>query len=139
MIALDELEEVRPQQRFGIRAFQWFWLNGPHGGYPHFTFLPDTGYVRSHVRRPVTALIAIGATLGVGATALAQGGDDRLSVDLQDGCLNRSRVAVVIDAARDGVISPLTVHANGRELLRPQRPDRRGADDRAPDVRSVGA
>jgi hypothetical protein len=69
------------------------------------------------VRRPVTALIAVGVSLGVGATALAQGGDDRLSVDLQDGCLNSSRVTVVIDPPDDGVVSPLSVSANGREVL----------------------
>lgn len=70
------------------------------------------------MRRPVTALLALGATLGVGATAIAQGGDDRLSIDLQDGCLTHSRVIVKITAPDDGVISPLTIHANGREVLR---------------------
>jgi len=66
--------------------------------------------------RPLTALIALGATLGVGATALAQGGDDRLSVDMQDGCLNHSRVIVRITAP-DAGISALTIRSNGREVL----------------------
>jgi hypothetical protein len=69
------------------------------------------------MRRPVTALIAIGATLGVGATALAQGGDDRLSIDMQDGCLNHSRVAFEIAAPSDEAIRALNVYANGREVL----------------------
>jgi len=69
------------------------------------------------VRRPVTALIALGATLGVGATALAQSGEDRLSVDLQDGCLNRSRVVVRVTPPSGDPISTLTVYANGRKHL----------------------
>ena len=59
----------------------------------------------------------MGATLAVGATAIAQGGDDRLSVDLQDGCLNHARVTVAIQAPSDGTLSPLRIHANGREVL----------------------
>lgn len=68
------------------------------------------------VRRPFTALIAIGATFGLGATAIAQGGGDALSVDMQDGCLNHSRVIVKITAPEDG-IGALTIRANGREVL----------------------
>jgi hypothetical protein len=68
------------------------------------------------MNRPLTALIALGATLGVGATALAQGGDDRLSVDMQDGCLNHSRVIVKVTAPEAG-ITALTIRANGREVL----------------------
>ena len=70
------------------------------------------------MRRPVTALIALGATLGVGATALAaQSGDDRLSIDMQDGCLNRSRVVLRVTPPSGDPISTLTVYANGREQL----------------------
>ena len=70
------------------------------------------------MRRPFTALIALGATLGLGATAIAQGGGDTVSIDFQDGCLNHSRVVVKI-AAPDGVaIDALTVRANGTEVLR---------------------
>jgi len=70
------------------------------------------------VRRPFTALIAIGATLGVGATAIAQGGNDPLSIDFQDGCLDHSRVVVKIAAPDDTTIDALSVRANGREVLR---------------------
>jgi len=69
------------------------------------------------VRRPVTALIALGATLGVGATALARSGEDRLSVDMQDGCLNRSRVVLRVTPPSGDPISTLTVYANGRKHL----------------------
>ena len=69
------------------------------------------------MRRPVTALIALGATLGVGATALAQSGEDRLSVDMQDGCLNRSRVVLRVTPPSGDPISTLTVYANGRKHL----------------------
>ena len=69
------------------------------------------------MRRPVTALLAFGATLAVGATALAQGGGDRLSIDLQDGCLHHSRVTFKIEPPSDDAISALSVYANGREVL----------------------
>ena len=62
-------------------------------------------------------MIALGATLGVGATALAQAGDDRLSIDMQDGCLNRSRVVLRVTPPSGDPISTLTVYANGREQL----------------------
>ena len=65
----------------------------------------------------MTALIALGATLGVGATALAQGGDERLSIDFQDGCLTGSRVSLAIAPPSGESISALTVYANGRETL----------------------
>lgn len=68
------------------------------------------------MRRPITALLVLGAMLAVGATAVAQGGDDRLSVDMQDGCLNHARVIVKIVAPEDGV-STLRIRANGREVL----------------------
>ena len=87
------------------------------GGYPHFTSLSDSRVRSITVRRPATALIALGATLGVGATALAQSGEDRLSIDLQDGCLNRSRVVLRITPPSGDPISTLTVYANGREQL----------------------
>jgi len=70
------------------------------------------------VRRPLTALIAIGAALGLGATAIAQGGDDPLSIDFQDGCLDHSRVVVKIAAPDGASIDALSVRANGREVLR---------------------
>ncbi len=69
------------------------------------------------MRRPVTALLATGALLGAGATALAQGGDERLSIDMQDGCLNHSRVTFEVAPPSDDAISALTVYANGREVL----------------------
>ena len=40
------------------------------------------------VRRPIALLLVLGSGLGVGATALAQGGgSDELSIDMQRGCL----------------------------------------------------
>ncbi len=68
------------------------------------------------MRRPITALLAAAATLGVGATALAQGGEDRLSVDLQDGCLSQARVALRITPG-DEALTALSLYANGREVL----------------------
>jgi hypothetical protein len=69
------------------------------------------------VRRSVTALLVLGASLGAGATALAQQDDDRLSIDMQDGCLNQARVTFEIAPPSDEAISALTVYANGREVL----------------------
>lgn len=71
------------------------------------------------MRRPFTVLLALGATLGAGATAtaLAQGGDERLSIDMQDGCLNHSRVTFEIVPPSDEAITALSVYANGREVL----------------------
>lgn len=66
----------------------------------------------------MTALLVLGATLGVGATALAQGGGDELSIDFQDGCLDHSRVVVKLSAPGDRMIEDLSVRANGREVLR---------------------
>lgn len=68
------------------------------------------------VRRPLTVLTALGATLVVGATAFAQGGETSLSVDMQDGCLDHSRVIVRITAP-DAGLSALTIRSNGREVL----------------------
>ncbi|MDA0184145.1 hypothetical protein OJ997_27800 [Solirubrobacter phytolaccae] len=70
------------------------------------------------MRRPFTALIVIGATLGVGATALAQSGGSELSIDFQDGCLDHSRVVVKVAAPSDRAIEALSVSAHGREVLR---------------------
>lgn len=70
------------------------------------------------VRRPFTALIAVGATLGLGATAIAQGGEGPLSIDFQDGCLDHSRIVVKIGAPDGDAIDALSVRANGREVLR---------------------
>ncbi|MBE2318703.1 hypothetical protein DVA67_022185 [Solirubrobacter sp. CPCC 204708] len=69
------------------------------------------------MRRPVTALIALGAAFGIGATALAQSGDDRLSIDLQNGCLNHARVTMLIEPPSGKSIDALSVYANGREVL----------------------
>lgn len=69
------------------------------------------------MRRPVTALLVLGATLGAGATALAQQGEDRLSIDMQGGCLTQSRVTFEISPPSDEAISALTVYANGRQVL----------------------
>ena len=68
----------------------------------------------------MTALLVLGvATLGAGATALAQGGtSDELSIDFQDGCLTHSRVVVKLSAPDDRLIEELSVRANGREVLR---------------------
>jgi len=66
----------------------------------------------------MTALLVLGvATLGVGASALAQGGGDELSIDFQDGCLDHSRVVVKLSPPDDRMIDDLSIRANGREVL----------------------
>jgi len=70
------------------------------------------------VRHPIAILLVIGSVLGLGATALAQGGgSDKLVIDMQRGCLNGTRVAVRIEPPSDAILSPVHIRANGREVV----------------------
>lgn len=70
------------------------------------------------VRRPLILLAIIGSGLGVGATALAQGGGgDKLSVSLQRGCLNSTRVAIRISPGDGQILSPVHVRVGDEEVV----------------------
>jgi len=69
------------------------------------------------VRRPTALLIVLGGCLGLGATALAQGGDDELAIDLQRGCLNTTRVTVRIEPGSGQTLGPVHVRLGGSELV----------------------
>jgi len=70
------------------------------------------------VRRRLAFLIAIGTGLGVGATALAQGGgNDDLTIDMDRGCLTGTRVTVRIVPPDDAILSPVHIRAGNREVV----------------------
>jgi hypothetical protein len=70
------------------------------------------------VRRGVAIVVAVGSALGLGATALAQGGgDEDLRIEMQRGCLSGTRVTVRIVPPSGGILSPVHVRAAGREVV----------------------
>jgi hypothetical protein len=69
------------------------------------------------MRRRLVLLIAAISVLGLGATALAQGGNDRSSVRVPNGCLTGTRVVVRIDPASDSTFTSLRIHAVGHEVV----------------------
>jgi hypothetical protein len=70
------------------------------------------------MRRGVVTLAVLGAGLGVGATALAQGGgNDDLLIDMDRGCLEGTRVTVRIVPPDDAILSPVHIRAGGREAV----------------------
>jgi len=69
------------------------------------------------VRRPAAILLVLGCGLGLGATALAQGGDDDLVIDMHRGCLSGTRVTVRIVPASGTMLSPVHVRAGNREVV----------------------
>jgi hypothetical protein len=63
-------------------------------------------------------VVAAGSALGLGATALAQGGgSDQLRIDMQRGCLTGTRVTVRIVPPSGAILSPVHVRAGGREVV----------------------
>src|SRR5690349_10513144 len=70
-----------------------------------------------HVRRPIALVVVSGACLGLGATAIAQGGSDELSIDLTRGCLNGTRVTVHLDPGSGQTLSPVHVRLGGSEVV----------------------
>jgi hypothetical protein len=70
------------------------------------------------VRRHLALLIAAGSVLGLGATALAQGGDGSVAVQVPTGCLSGTRVLVRIVPPSGTTVSPVRIHAVGHEVVR---------------------
>jgi hypothetical protein len=69
------------------------------------------------VRRPIALLLVFGACLGLGATAIAQGGSDDLSIDLTRGCLDGTRVTVHLDPGSGQTLSPVHVRLGDSEVV----------------------
>lgn len=70
------------------------------------------------MRWRLASLLVIGSGLGLGATALAQGGgSDGLEIDMHRGCLTGTRVTVRIVPPDGAVVSPVHVRAAGREAV----------------------
>jgi hypothetical protein len=70
------------------------------------------------VRRRVAILAAAGSCLGLGATALAQGGGgDDLQIEMHRGCLTGTRVTVRIVPPSGGILSPVHIRAGSREVV----------------------
>jgi hypothetical protein len=69
------------------------------------------------VRRHVALLILVGSGLAVAGTALAQGGNDRLTIEMNRGCLNSTRVTVRIVPPDNTVLSPVHIRAGNREVV----------------------
>jgi hypothetical protein len=70
------------------------------------------------MRRRLAFLLVIGSGLGLGATALAQGGgNDDLTIDLQSGCLTGTRVTVRIVPPDGAMLSPVHIRAGSREVV----------------------
>jgi hypothetical protein len=66
----------------------------------------------------VALLLVVGSALGLGATAVAQGGGgDKLVIDMHRGCLAGTRVTVRIVPPADSVLSPVHIRAGGREVV----------------------
>lgn len=70
------------------------------------------------MRRGVAILAVLGSGLGLGATALAQGGgNDDLLIELDRGCLTGTRVTVRIVPPDDAILSPVHIRAGSREVV----------------------
>ena len=70
------------------------------------------------MRHGVVTLAVMGAGLGLGATALAQGGgNEDLLIDMDSGCLTGTRVTVRIVPPDDAILSPVHIRAGGREVV----------------------
>jgi hypothetical protein len=66
----------------------------------------------------VAILVVLGSGLGLGATALAQGGgNDDLTIEMDRGCLTGTRVTVRIVPPDDAILSPVHIRAAGREVV----------------------
>ena len=62
-------------------------------------------------------VVVVGAGLGLGATALAQSGDDELSIQMHRGCLTGTRVTIKISPPSGGTLSPVHIRAGNREVV----------------------
>src|SRR3954465_14705781 len=70
------------------------------------------------MRRRLAILVAVGSALGLGATALAQGGGtDEVQIDMHRGCLTRTRVTVRIVPPSGAILSPVHIRAGSREVV----------------------
>jgi hypothetical protein len=66
----------------------------------------------------VAILAIVGSGLGLGATALAQGGgSDDLVIQMDRGCLTGTRVTVRIVPPSGAILSPVHVRAGNREVV----------------------
>ena len=66
----------------------------------------------------MATLAVLGSGLGLGATALAQGGgNEDLLIEMDRGCLTGTRVTVRIVPPDDGILSPVHIRAGGREVV----------------------
>jgi hypothetical protein len=66
----------------------------------------------------VALLLITASGLGIGATAMAQGGGgEDLVIDMHRGCLSGTRVTVRIVPPSGAMLSPVHVRAGGREVV----------------------
>jgi hypothetical protein len=66
----------------------------------------------------VALLLVLASGLGIGATAVAQGGGgENLVIDMDRGCLRGTRVTVRIVPPSGGMLSPVHIRAGGREVV----------------------
>src|SRR3954469_2194872 len=71
-----------------------------------------------HVARRVAIPLVLISVLGVGATALAQGGASHgLKIQMHRGCLSGTRVTVRLDPPTDETLSPVHLRADGHEVV----------------------
>jgi hypothetical protein len=76
-------------------------------------------YVAHVRRRSALFLLALVPALGLGATALAQGGgSEDLEISMHRGCLHGTFVTVRINPPAGKMLSPVRVRADGREVVR---------------------
>jgi hypothetical protein len=70
------------------------------------------------VRRPIASLLVFGACLGLGASAIAQGGGgDELSINMTRGCLAGTRVTVRLQPASGQILSPVHIRMGATEVV----------------------
>jgi hypothetical protein len=70
------------------------------------------------VRRRAAILLVLGSGLGLGATAVAQGGgSDDLVIEMHHGCLTGTRVTVRIVPPAGAILSPVHIRAGSREVV----------------------
>ena len=69
------------------------------------------------MRRRAALLLVLGSGLGLGATALAQGGGHDLRIDLHRGCLTGTRVKIRIVPPSGEMLSPIHIRAGDREVV----------------------
>jgi hypothetical protein len=66
----------------------------------------------------VALLLVLASGLGIGATAVAQGGGgENLVIDMHRGCLTGTRVTIRIVPPSGGMLSPVHIRAGNREVV----------------------